>query len=97
MFIDTDRQLRKLSIYKPMNYIDDRLVGIIDNLTAAVNVCYKVENATLEEMKNDRDLSYPFSTGYSRSAMNRAIDHLNVIVKELREESGDDARQSCGV
>jgi len=96
MFIDTDRQLRKLSIYKPMYSIDDRLVSIIDNLTAAVNVCYDVQNATCEERKN-KDLSYPFSAGYSRSAMSRAIDHLNVIVKELREESEQDAHQSYGV
>lgn len=66
--------------------IDDRLITIIDNLTRAVNVCYAAENATPEQRQKDWDLEYPYAAGYSRSAMNTAIDDLSRIVKELRDE-----------
>ena len=31
------------------------------------------------------ELEYPFAAGYSRSAMNQAIDDLSKIVTQLRE------------
>ena len=65
-----------------MHNLDGRLIQVIDALTKAVNVCYEVD---LESGDNDR--SYPFATGYSKSAMNYAIDDLNQIVSELRKES----------
>lgn len=65
-----------------MNYeIDDRLIRIIDNLTHAVNVCYGVD-----ESLDDYEKTYPFATGYSKSAMDGAIDELNRIVSELRKD-----------
>ena len=65
-----------------MNYqIDDRLIRIIDNLTHAVNVCYAVD-----ESLDDYDKTYPFATGYSKSAMDGAIDDLSRIVSELRKD-----------
>lgn len=65
-----------------MNYeIDDRLIRIIDSLTHAVNVCYAVD-----ESLDDSEKTYPFATGYSKSAMNGAIDDLNRIVSELRKD-----------
>jgi len=64
-----------------MNNLDGRLIQVIDVLTKAVNVCYEVD---LES--NDNDRSYPFATGYSRSAMNFAIDDLSQIVSELRKD-----------
>lgn len=64
-----------------MNNLDGRLIQVIDVLTKAVNVCYEVD---LES--NDNDRSYPFAAGYSRSAMNFAIDDLSQIVSELRKE-----------
>ena len=64
---------------------DDRLIRIIDNLTNAVNVCYAVDYASSEEREKNWDLQYPFATGYSRSAMNQAIDDLSQIVTQLRE------------
>ena len=60
--------------------IDDKLIRVIDNLTNAVNVCYEVDNTS-----DDYDKSYPFATGYSKSAMNAAIDDLSQIVTQLRE------------
>jgi hypothetical protein len=64
---------------------DDQLIRIIDRLTDAVNVCYSVENASYEERKKNPDLAYPFAAGYSRSAMNGAIDDLSRIVSQMRE------------
>ena len=64
---------------------DDKLIHIIDNLTNAVNVCYAVANASQEEREKNYELEYPFATGYSRSAMNQAIDDLSQIVTQLRE------------
>jgi len=60
--------------------IDDKLIRVIDNLTNAVNVCYEVDNTS-----DDYDKSCPFATGYSKSAMNAAIDDLSQIVTQLRE------------
>ena len=64
-----------------MHNLDGRLIQVIDVLTKAVNVCYEVD---LESGDNDR--SYPFATGYSKSAMNFAIDDLSQIVSELRKD-----------
>ena len=64
-----------------MNNLDGRLIQVIDILTKAVNVCYEVD---LESGDNDR--SYPFATGYSKSAMNFAIGDLSQIVSELRKD-----------
>ena len=67
--------------------IDDQLIAVIDNLTRAVNVCYAVLDATPEERENNWELEYPYAAGYSRGAMNTAIDELSRIVKELRDEN----------
>ena len=77
--------------------IDDQLISVIDNLTRAVNVCYSVENASPEDREKDWDLQYPYAAGYSRAAMNTAIDDLSQIVKELRDAAELEARQSYGV
>ena len=60
--------------------IDDILIRVINNLTEAVNVCYGVD-----ESSDDHEKTYPFATGYSRAAMNGAIDDLNRIVKQLQK------------
>lgn len=64
--------------------IDDRLIPIIDRLTNAVNRCYAAENASDQEREDDYCKCYAYTAGYSRSAMNGAIDDLSQIVKELR-------------
>jgi hypothetical protein len=63
-----------------MYQIDDTLLRVIENLTAAVNVCCEVD-----ESSDDHEKTYPFATGYSRAAMNGAIDDLNRIVKQLQK------------
>jgi hypothetical protein len=60
--------------------IDDILIRVINNLTEAVNVCCEVD-----ESSDDHEKTYPFATGYSRAAMNGAIDDLRLIVKQLRK------------
>ena len=77
--------------------IDNQLISVIDNLTRAVNVCYSVEYASPEERAKNWDLEYPYAAGYSRAAMNTAIDDLSRIVKELRDAAELEARQSYGV
>ena len=64
--------------------IDDQLISIIDRLTNAVNDCYSVQNASYEEREKNYELQYPFAAGYSRSAMNEAIDNLSAIVSQIR-------------
>lgn len=64
--------------------VDDKLIRIIDDLTRAVNVCYAVQNASVEDREKNWELEYPYAAGYSRSAMNNAIDELSTIVNQLR-------------
>ena len=61
--------------------IDDKLIRVIDSLTNAVNVCYEVDNTS-----DDYEKTYPFATGYSRSAINTAIEDLSRIVEYLRKD-----------
>ena len=61
--------------------INQRLNQVIDNLTKAVNVCYEVDNTS-----DDYEKTYPFAIGYSRSAMNTAIEDLSRIVEYLRKD-----------
>jgi hypothetical protein len=63
-----------------MMQIDDKLIRVIDSLTNAVNVCYEVDNTS-----DDYEKTYPFATGYSKSAMNTAIEDLSRIVEYLRK------------
>lgn len=77
--------------------IDDKLIRIIDNLTSAVNVCYAIKDATQEEREKNWELEYPYGVGYSRSAMNSAIEDLSNIVRKLRTDAEMEARQSYGV
>ena len=56
----------------------DTLQRIIKDLESAVNVCYDVDSS----QDVDYEKSYPFATGYSRSAMQCAIiDLQNLITK----------------
>ena len=64
-----------------MMQIDDKLIRVIDSLTNAVNVCYEVDNTS-----DDYEKTYPFAIGYSRSAMNTAIEDLSRIVEYLRKD-----------
>jgi len=62
--------------------INQRLNQVIDNLTKAVNVCYEVDNTS-----DDYEKTYPFATGYSKSAMNVAIQDLRIIMDYLNSDN----------
>ena len=57
------------------------ILSVIDTLTAAVNVCYSVDNTS-----EDSEKSYPFATGYSKAAMQTAIQDLTHIVERMNNE-----------
>ena len=54
------------------------LETLIESLTDAINVCYNVESRS-----EDVEKSYPYATGYSRSAMLRIQEEL----KNLKESA----------
>ena len=58
------------------------ILSVIDTLTTAVNVCYSVDNTS-----EDSEKSYPFATGYSKAAMQTAIQDLTYIVERMNNES----------
>ena len=59
-----------------VNVSIDTLKRVISDLQNAVNVCYNVDSSG-----EDSERSYPFATGYSRSAMQYAILNLNSIIQ----------------
>jgi|7_EtaG_2_1085326.scaffolds.fasta_scaffold50144_3 hypothetical protein len=62
--------------------VDLRLIGCIDRLTESVNVCYEADGS---ESAVDYKKSYPYATGFSRSAMKSVISELKSIVSEMRD------------
>jgi len=56
----------------------DTLKRVIRNLESAVQVCHNVDNTD----SNDCEKTYPFATGYSRSAMTSAIIDLNNLISK---------------
>ena len=50
----------------------DTLNRLIRDLEDAVNVCYNADGSTMEK-------SYPYATGYSRSAMQSAVERLRQL------------------
>ena len=48
--------------------------SIIDGLQDAINVCHTAP-------ENPREQGYPYATGYSRSAMQTAIENLQMLMK----------------
>tara|TARA_B100001142_G_scaffold18590_2_gene17241 strand:- start:1553 stop:1786 length:234 start_codon:yes stop_codon:yes gene_type:complete len=59
--------------------MDQRLTQISERLQEAVKVCYEAESAPI-----DSNEGYPYAVGWSRSAMNAAVDNLTRIVKEYQ-------------
>jgi len=55
----------------------DTLQRIIRDLQNAINVCYDVDSLSEDDVH-----SYPYATGYSRSAMKSAILDLNNILNK---------------
>jgi len=47
--------------------------NMIERLQDAINVCYTAP-------ENPREQGYPFATGYSRSAMQTAVENLQMLM-----------------
>ena len=54
------------------------LETLIENLADAINVCYNVESRS-----EDVEKSYPYATGYSRSAMLRIQEALKILKESV--------------
>ena len=55
------------------------LETLIESLADAINVCYNVESRS-----EDVEKSYPYATGYSRSAMLRIQEQLNDLKESAK-------------
>ena len=64
---------------KTVNVPVTTLETLIENLADAINVCYNVESRS-----EDVEKSYPYATGYSRSAMLRIQEQLNDLKESAK-------------
>jgi hypothetical protein len=55
------------------------LETLIESLADAINVCYNVESRS-----EDVEKSYPYATGYSRSAMLRIQEELKILKESAK-------------
>ena len=55
------------------------LETLIESLADAINVCYNVESRS-----EDTEKSYPYATGYSRSAMLRIQEELKILKESAK-------------
>ncbi len=55
------------------------LETLIESLADAINVCYNVESRS-----EDVEKSYPYATGYSRSAMLRVQEELKILKESAK-------------
>jgi len=60
---------------KTINVPSRTLENLIEQLDAAINVCCKVDSRS-----GNTDLSYPYATGYSRSAMMGIQEELKSLI-----------------
>ena len=70
--------------YTKDQQIED-LKRIIRSLNDAIDVCYNAKSIDNNQPDTYNE-SYPFATGYSRSAMQSAVESLQGIVTYLGEE-----------
>ena len=55
------------------------LETLIESLADAINVCYNVESRS-----EDVEKSYPYATGYSRSALLRIQEELKILKESAK-------------
>ena len=55
------------------------LETLIESLADAINVCYNVDSKSKRS-----ELSYPYATGYSRSAMLRIQEELKIMKESAK-------------
>jgi hypothetical protein len=64
---------------KTVNVPVTTLETLIEHLADAINVCYNVESRS-----EDCEKSYPYATGYSRSAMLRIQEELKILKESAK-------------
>ena len=72
------------SWYTKDQQIED-LKRIIRSLNDAIDVCYNAKSID-NNVPDTYNESYPYATGYSKSAMQSAVESLQGIVNYLGEE-----------
>ncbi len=72
-------------LFEPkFQYAQDDIGRVIRSLNDAIDVCYNAKSLD-NERPDSIDESYPYAVGYSRSAMQQAIESLQGIVTYLNE------------
>ena len=64
---------------KTVNVPITTLETLIEHLADAINVCYNVDSKSKRS-----ELSYPYATGYSRSAMLRVQEELKILKESAK-------------
>lgn len=59
--------------------IENRLNFVIERLNSAIEICNNVDS-----MSDSYEQEYPYATGYSRSAMEGAVDELKSLLDEYK-------------
>ena len=59
--------------------IENRLNFVIERLNSAIEICNNVDS-----MSDNYEQEYPYATGYSRSAMEGAVDELKSLLDEYK-------------
>lgn len=63
-----------------VNVSVDTLKRLIHDLEDAVSVCQNVDSSRSPDYDKNYEKTYPFATGYSRSAMTSAIIDLHKLI-----------------
>ena len=71
--------------FEKFDYAQTDINRIIKSLNDAIDICYNAKSVDNNQPDNYNE-SYPFATGYSRSAMQSAVESLQGIVTYLGEE-----------
>ena len=71
--------------FEKFDYAQTDINRIIKSLNDAIDICYSAKSVDNNQPDNYNE-SYPFATGYSRSAMQSAVESLQGIVTYLGEE-----------
>ena len=71
--------------FEKFDYAQSDIKRIIRSLNDAIDICYNAKSID-NNVPDTYNESYPFATGYSRSAMQSAVKSLQGIVTYLGEE-----------
>jgi len=71
--------------FEKFDYAQSDIKRIIRSLNDAIDICYSAKSVD-NNVPDTYNESYPFATGYSRSAMQSAVESLQGIVTYLGEE-----------